>query len=84
MARRNPLELYSINAELCTGCLICQLRCSLAFRREFNPSKARILIEPVDGVAGNGNIVTFTPECTACGICVLHCGYGALKTKDGA
>ncbi len=81
MPKKNPLELFAIQSEHCAGCLSCQLRCSLAFHREFNPARARILVEPVDGIAGRGNTVTFTPECTACGICVRYCSYGALKFK---
>ncbi|MBI2955283.1 MAG: 4Fe-4S dicluster domain-containing protein [Chloroflexi bacterium] len=80
--RHNPADVYEVQPELCAGCLICQLRCSYAFHHEFNPSMARISIAPSGGIYGQGRMVSFTPECTACDLCVKHCGYGALKFRD--
>lgn len=55
----------------CTQCSSCQLRCSLAYFKRFNPSQARIVIEP-------GNIY-FTEECIEnCHLCADYCAYGAI------
>ena len=66
--------------EKCTGCIICQFQCSFQYHKEFNPSKARIKIEksPHDI-----HSISFTNECTNCGICVQFCAYGALQLIGG-
>ncbi|MDP2660548.1 MAG: hypothetical protein Q8R28_07455 [Dehalococcoidia bacterium] len=65
-----------IEPEKCTSCLVCQMRCSLQYFGEFNPSKAFIAVRwPEGGVA---NEVQFTEGCTFCGICARNCAYGAL------
>ena len=59
----------------CTQCHSCQLRCSLAFAGDFNPEKARIIIDPPDRIA-------FTDECLAgCSLCVRYCSYGAISLR---
>jgi Fe-S-cluster-containing hydrogenase component 2 len=63
----------------CTQCHCCQLRCSLAFTGDFNPEKARIIIDPPDRIV-------FTDECLmGCSLCVRYCPYGAisLRKKSG-
>ncbi len=64
----------------CTGCLRCQLACSYAYTKSFNPSAARVCIELV----GVDCAVRFTEDCVACGLCADNCFYGALeKTPQG-
>jgi Fe-S-cluster-containing hydrogenase component 2 len=65
--------------EACSGCLICQLACSFAFTKSYNPSKSRILIEEVD--ATEPFRISFTEECNDCGLCVRYCFYGALEME---
>jgi Fe-S-cluster-containing hydrogenase component 2 len=60
--------------EHCSFCRRCQLACSQAYRREFNPTLAEIRIE----VTGVDCAITFSDECRQCGICVDACLYGAL------
>ncbi|MGP3702256.1 MAG: 4Fe-4S binding protein [Candidatus Bathyarchaeota archaeon] len=62
--------------EKCTGCLRCQLICSFAYEGVFNPLKAKIVVNWVDGE------ISFKDECTNCGSCVEYCGYGALKLVE--
>lgn len=69
-----PITVY---AERCTGCLICELRCSLRWEKEFNPSKSAIIIRRLVG-AENEYQVSFTDKCDNCGICARYCPYGAL------
>lgn len=66
-----------INPERCTGCLNCQLICSLAFTKTFNPSRSRIIIDRT-----NGNQIRFTEDCNECNLCVKHCVYGALTLRE--
>ncbi|MFC1995047.1 4Fe-4S binding protein [Chloroflexota bacterium] len=66
--------------EACSGCRMCQLACSFAWVKSFNPAQSRILVEEIDDTSLFQ--ITFTDECNACGICVRYCFYGALKMKD--
>lgn len=64
----------------CTGCLRCQLACSQAYRKSFNPSAARIRVE----FHGVDCSIRFTDECVQCGLCADNCLYGALeKIEEG-
>jgi len=69
-----PITVY---AERCTGCLICELRCSLRWVKEFNPSQSAIIIRRLVG-AENEYQISFTEKCDNCGICARYCPYGAL------
>jgi len=61
-----------VDPKKCTQCHCCQLRCSLAFTGDFNPEKARIIIDPPDSIV-------FTDEClVGCSLCVRYCSYGAI------
>ena len=64
----------------CSGCLICQLRCSLRFEKEINPAKSAIRIRRLAGEKNEYDIF-FTERCDNCGICARHCPYGALVQK---
>ncbi len=69
----------AIDAEKCTGCLICQLICSFTYTRAFNPAKARIVIEH------DGQEIRFADECVEnCHLCTRYCVYGAITRKDEA
>ncbi|MDY6880310.1 MAG: 4Fe-4S binding protein [Desulfatiglans sp.] len=73
----------SVDESNCAGCLICQLRCSLRFEKEFNPSRAAIKIRRLVG-AENEYEITFTEKCDNCGICARFCPYGALVQQKKA
>ena len=64
----------------CTGCLICELRCSLRFEKAFNPSKARIRVRRLVA-AENEYEISFSEDCDNCGLCVRYCPYGALSQE---
>jgi len=67
----------SIDATRCTGCLLCELRCSLRFIKAFSPAKAAIAVyRKVESADEYG--VTFNDSCDNCGLCVQFCNYGAL------
>jgi Fe-S-cluster-containing hydrogenase component 2 len=69
--------LIEVIPEHCTGCLRCQLACSEKYTKTFNPSAARIQVVFKGPDCG----ISFTPECTRCGICVDQCFYDALVKK---
>ena len=67
----------------CSGCGVCQLRCSEHLGKACNPLKAAIRI---DGLFRGDIKHEFTDEFNQCGICARYCAYGALTldvTKDG-
>ena len=68
-----------IDAEKCTGCLICQLICSFTYTGAFNPAKARIVIQH------DRKEIYFTDECLEnCHLCTRYCVYDAITRKDEA
>lgn len=73
---------YEINVvpENCTGCLRCELACSDAHTKAFNPSSSRIRV-----LTSNEDCrIYFTDDCIECGTCADQCFYGALvKSKKG-
>ena len=61
----------------CTGCLSCQLRCSLAYTGAFNPEKARVVI---DHILDQPTAIYFTNECIKdCILCTRYCIFGAME-----
>lgn len=66
-----------ITLDRCTGCLRCQLACSYLHTGAFNPPAARILISTAD----SDRSITFTDECTGCGVCAEECLFGALEKR---
>jgi len=72
-----PIE---VNAAKCTGCLTCELRCSLRFEKGFQPAKAAIQVRRLVG-ADPEFAISFTSRCDNCGICARFCSYGCL-TQD--
>jgi NADPH-dependent glutamate synthase beta subunit-like oxidoreductase/ferredoxin len=63
-------------AEKCTGCRTCQVRCSVINQGEFNPSKSYIALARDHGTRTTE--LRFSDECKNCGACVSVCNYGAL------
>ena len=69
MAKTN----ITANPQECKECLICQLRCSLAYTGAFNPEKARIKIDPLKEIS-------FDDDCIEdCILCARYCPFGALE-----
>ena len=69
------------SAEICTGCLRCQLACSYLHTGAFNPQEARICID----ISGEDFSIHFSDNCNKCGVCADDCFFGALnKTIEEA
>ncbi|MBU2552640.1 MAG: 4Fe-4S dicluster domain-containing protein [Proteobacteria bacterium] len=81
MPHRDPNnDKVLIDPDKCTGCLNCQLICSLVYADSFNPARARIMI----GGSQDKREIHFTEECTACKLCIEHCVYGTLEAIEEA
>ena len=72
-------EKIKINEKICSGCQICQLKCSYLRDKTFNPSRSFIKITVNDIIPR----IEFIEGCTKCGQCARHCSYGALKLVEG-
>lgn len=79
MAGKKGLPI-KVDLSKCTGCLICELRCSFRFEQAFNPARAAIKILRVNNNGNEFNIL-FTDKCDNCGICARFCPYGALTQE---
>ena len=68
-----------LDPAICTGCSICELACSFAKFRVFNPRRSMIRVS-YDYEVGRVEAVTV---CSQCGVCVDHCPTGALRVDGG-
>jgi carbon-monoxide dehydrogenase iron sulfur subunit len=66
-----------LDADVCTGCRVCELTCSMAKQGEYNPKKSyiRIISNNDFGVY----LAVLKTECDFCGACVEWCPEDALK-----
>jgi len=78
--KRKESKKMIVHPENCSGCLACQLVCSLLFTGAFNPLRARIKINWIGDL---DRYISFTDKCTNCGVCVKYCNYGALELEEG-
>lgn len=71
---------FKINHDVCSGCKVCQLICSLTHFKEVNPKKGALKIH---GHFPEPGIFTIN-VCTQCGICADACPGNAIQEIDGA
>ncbi|MFC1941794.1 4Fe-4S binding protein [Chloroflexota bacterium] len=81
MATRTMGPSITVDTSKCTGCLACELRCSLRFEKAFSPAMAAIKIRRLVDAADEYGI-SFSDKCDNCGICVRYCSYGALTQEQ--
>lgn len=66
--------------DVCTGCRVCELTCSMAKHGEYNPRKSYIR------VIANNDFGVYLPvlktECDFCGKCIELCPEQALKIYE--
>lgn len=64
-----------VEPEKCAGCLTCVMRCSLRHDGAFGQAGAKIRVVPN---VGEVNVISFSSQCDACGICARYCPHDAL------
>jgi NAD-dependent dihydropyrimidine dehydrogenase PreA subunit len=67
----------------CTGCLICELRCSLRLAKEFDAARSAIRVRRLIGGGAEFDLA-FSDVCDGCGLCARFCPYGALAFQKGS
>lgn len=72
-----------VDLDKCVGCHRCELACSFAYGRKYNPMGQ----EPGKGPHLTVNrsfqkYITFKETCVDCDICVRACFFGALTFKE--
>lgn len=65
---------FTYDQKQCSGCLRCQLACSRAYIKRFQPFSACIQID----AQGEEYRAVFTEDCVKCGFCADNCLFGAL------
>ena len=69
-----------VDADMCTGCRVCELTCSMTKQGEYNPKRSFIRI------MANSDFGVYIPvlktECDFCGKCIELCPEGALKISE--
>ena len=78
--KESPQKSLIVDPDLCTGCRICELRCSLYHRRESNPSRA--LLHVVRLESQGLFIPAVCKHCTEA-FCMYACPTGAIY-RDGS
>ena len=73
-------KVLIIDTDICTGCRICELACSMIKHGEFSPSKAYIRVMKNKDM--DINIVALGTKCDFCGECVQCCPPQALTFVD--
>jgi Fe-S-cluster-containing dehydrogenase component len=68
------------DAEQCTGCMLCELACSMAKGGEYNPGKSFIQI--LKNWELDVNIATLDLRCDFCEECVPWCPTNAITFVD--
>ena len=75
MDSKKVVTKIAVHPENCKGCGICELQCSFAKAKMFNPSESRIIIDWED----DEPCIGFRDDCDECGICASFCVYGSLE-----
>lgn len=70
-----------VDAQKCTGCMTCVMRCSLRSEGTFTPRASNIRVIPYSD--DRTNEISFQEACEGCGICARHCPHGALFRGEG-
>ena len=69
-------KLTVTDKSLCKACLACEIACSEAFYKEFNPAYSCIHIEAAKDGEPNPKV------CVSCGKCMRTCKQGAIKANN--
>jgi ferredoxin len=73
-----PVKM-GVKEEVCSGCRVCEVSCSLSIFRENNPKKSAVRIRGHFPVPGRYQIFS----CNQCGTCAEVCPVEAIHEKGG-
>jgi Fe-S-cluster-containing hydrogenase component 2 len=77
-------KFLAVNTDICIGCRLCELSCSMAKEGLFNPKKARIRVHFV-GIP-EVPVPVFSRHCDCCGgnpQCLKYCPVGCISYAVG-
>ncbi|MCD4716263.1 MAG: 4Fe-4S binding protein [Desulfobacterales bacterium] len=74
--KKTRFKEIKTHPEKCSACISCQLACSFAYAKSFNPIKSRIILNYIGDIERE---ISFSDDCIKCGICADHCNYGAIE-----
>ncbi len=77
-------KFLGVNPEICIGCRLCEMACSMTKENTFNPKKARIKIHMV-GIP-EVPVPVFNRHCDTCGgkpQCLKFCPVGCITFMEG-
>ena len=77
-------KFLSVNPDICTGCRLCELACSMAKQNAFNPKKAHIKVY-MRGIP-EVPVPVFSRHCDSCGgkpLCLKYCPVGCITFEEG-
>lgn len=80
MTLSSDASRIALHPENCTGCLTCQIRCSMTWQKTFMPAQAFIRVVPKAN--GFDFDISYTEDCNQCLVCARHCPYGALVIEE--
>ena len=78
-------EVLIVDSGKCTGCRVCELVCSMAKQKEYNPRKSFIRV--LRNREMDVNVVALSIRCDYCGKCIEWCPTKALifaSSEDAA
>jgi carbon-monoxide dehydrogenase iron sulfur subunit len=73
-------KVLIVDTDKCTGCMVCELACSMVSYGEYNPEKSYIKI--LKNKEMDVNVVALRIGCNFCGECVEWCLPEAIKFVD--
>ena len=77
-------KFLALDPDICIGCRLCEMACSMTYENTFNPKKARIQVNMM-GVP-EVPVPIFNRHCDCCGgkpQCLKFCPVGCITFTEG-